>query len=290
MPVAGDGFRDCPRVRLARAPCVAHCVRAVLVAVAREDAGEEQEQATADRSGHAHRSASYNRKIPEPRPGRRGHREPWIRHGQWATSIAAWTTRAAMTSSPPPVRPQCGSSTPRPAFPTCAGACGSPTQRASSACCTAAIRCASSQVGCAVRCPFCASGANGLGRSLTLAEMIEQVEAVQALGHTLARVTVSGVGEPLHNHHVVQEFVRACHARGLAPSLTTSGGPLPRLREWLHAPHNGLTISIHAGSETDARAWYRTDRRSNRCSRVARRSTAHDATPAAQDGARISRD
>jgi 23S rRNA (adenine2503-C2)-methyltransferase len=109
--------------------------------------------------------------------------------------------------------------------------------------------CVSSQVGCAVRCPFCASGANGLGRSLTLAEMVEQVDAVQALGHRLQRVTVSGVGEPLHNPRVVQEFVRACHARGLAPSLTTSGGPLPRLREWLHAPHNGLTISIHAGNE-----------------------------------------
>ena len=79
--------------------------------------------------------------------------------------------------------------------------------------------------------------------------MIGQVEAVQALGHRLLRVTVSGVGEPLHNHRVVQEFVRECHARRLAPSLTTSGGPLPRLREWLHAPHNGLTISVHAGSE-----------------------------------------
>ena len=109
--------------------------------------------------------------------------------------------------------------------------------------------CVSSQVGCAVRCPFCASGANGLGRSLTLAEMVGQMDAVRALGHRVLRVTMSGVGEPLHNHHAAQEFVRACHARGIAPSLTTSGGPLARLREWLHAPHNGLTISVHAGSE-----------------------------------------
>src|SRR5262249_7708531 len=48
---------------------------------------------------------------------------------------------------------------------------------------------------------------------------------------------------------VVSEFVRHCHGAGLAPSLTTSGGPLPRLRHWLHAAHNGLTISVHAGSE-----------------------------------------
>jgi 23S rRNA (adenine2503-C2)-methyltransferase len=109
--------------------------------------------------------------------------------------------------------------------------------------------CVSSQVGCAVRCPFCASGSNGLTRGLTLDELIGQVEAVQALGHGLRRVTVSGVGEPLHNHDVVAAFVRHCHSVGLAPSLTTSGGPLPRLRQWLHAPHNGLTISVHAGSE-----------------------------------------
>jgi len=109
--------------------------------------------------------------------------------------------------------------------------------------------CVSSQVGCAVRCPFCASGSNGLARGLTPAELIGQVEAVQALGHELRRVTVSGVGEPLHNHDAVESFVRHCHGVGLAPSLTTSGGPLPRLRQWLHAPHNGLTISVHAGSE-----------------------------------------
>src|SRR5687768_17047907 len=51
--------------------------------------------------------------------------------------------------------------------------------------------CVSSQVGCAVRCPFCASGANGLGRQLALPELIGQVAAVQAFGRQLARVTVS---------------------------------------------------------------------------------------------------
>lgn len=109
--------------------------------------------------------------------------------------------------------------------------------------------CVSSQVGCAVRCPFCASGARGLSRGLEFDELLGQVEAVRALGHTIARVTVSGVGEPLHNHAAVRAFVDACQARGIGPSLTTSGGPLPRLREWLHAPHNGLTVSVHAGTE-----------------------------------------
>ena len=109
--------------------------------------------------------------------------------------------------------------------------------------------CVSSQVGCAVACPFCASGAQGFMRGLSLDELVGQVEAVRALGFTLARVTLSGVGEPLHNHAAVQSFFAWCRQRRLGVSITTSGGPLSRLSEWLHAPHNGLTISVHAGSE-----------------------------------------
>jgi 23S rRNA (adenine2503-C2)-methyltransferase len=108
--------------------------------------------------------------------------------------------------------------------------------------------CISSQVGCAVGCPFCASGERGLTRPLELHELIGQVEAVRARGSALSRITVSGVGEPLHNHHAVRAFLDWAKRQRLRVSLTTSGGPLPRLREWLHAPHNGLTISMHAAS------------------------------------------
>jgi 23S rRNA (adenine2503-C2)-methyltransferase len=126
--------------------------------------------------------------------------------------------------------------------------------------------CVSSQVGCAVGCPFCASGANGLSRNLELAELIGQVEAVDAaigrrgatnnpsIGTSIgvSRVTVSGVGEPLHNP-AVPPFISWCRARATPASITTSGGPLRRLREWLGEdapPHNGITFSIHAGNES----------------------------------------
>jgi 23S rRNA (adenine2503-C2)-methyltransferase len=109
--------------------------------------------------------------------------------------------------------------------------------------------CVSSQVGCAVRCPFCASGAQGLSRPLSLAELCGQVEAVRAHGLSVDKVTVSGVGEPLHNARNVLAFIEACRAQNIAPSLTTSGGPIAQLSAFLHAPHNGLTLSIHAGSE-----------------------------------------
>jgi 23S rRNA (adenine2503-C2)-methyltransferase len=108
--------------------------------------------------------------------------------------------------------------------------------------------CVSCQVGCAVGCPFCASGADGLARPLSLDELCGQVLAIEALGERVARVTVSGVGEPLHNG-AVPAVLAWCRARRIAPSLTTSGGPLFRLRETIHLPHNGLTISIHAGTE-----------------------------------------
>lgn len=114
--------------------------------------------------------------------------------------------------------------------------------------------CISCQVGCAVGCPFCASGARGLSRPLALEELLGQLEAVERLGHRVGRVTLSGVGEPLHNT-AVPELIRRLRERRVPASLTTSGGPLPRLREALHLPHNGLTLSVHAGREaTRARA------------------------------------
>ncbi len=107
--------------------------------------------------------------------------------------------------------------------------------------------CVSSQVGCAVGCPFCASGAEGLTRPLTLEELTGQVEAARALAPGLRRVTVSGVGEPLHTR-ALEPFLHWCRGERLAPSVTTSGGPIPRLRALLHAPHNGVTVSVHAGT------------------------------------------
>jgi 23S rRNA (adenine2503-C2)-methyltransferase len=113
--------------------------------------------------------------------------------------------------------------------------------------------CLSTQVGCGVRCPFCASGARGLARSLRASEMME-VRALLAARHPIARVTLSGSGEPLHAHEACLEVVARCHAVGTPASLTTSGGPLARLAAWLTPPpagplHNGLTISVHAGTE-----------------------------------------
>lgn len=114
--------------------------------------------------------------------------------------------------------------------------------------------CISAQVGCAVGCPFCASGAQGLDRPLSFAELREQVEVVKSLlepqDAEILRVTVSGVGEPLHNQAAVEELCAWCAQQGLTMSITTSGGPLRYLERWImDIPHRGLTISVHAGTQ-----------------------------------------
>lgn len=114
--------------------------------------------------------------------------------------------------------------------------------------------CVSAQVGCAVGCPFCASGAQGLDRPLRFAELCEQVQLAKSLSEPqdpeLVRVTVSGVGEPLHNQGAVEAFCHWCIEQGLSMSITTSGGPLRHLERWVQElPHRGLTLSVHAGTQ-----------------------------------------
>ena len=70
--------------------------------------------------------------------------------------------------------------------------------------------CISSQVGCALDCSFCATGAQGFNRNLTSAEIIGQVRhAIQELsardngGSAVTNVVFMGMGEPLANYRNV---------------------------------------------------------------------------------------
>lgn len=107
--------------------------------------------------------------------------------------------------------------------------------------------CLSSQAGCVVGCPFCASGAKGLLRNLTLDELGLQLAFAQGMEIHPRSLTLSGIGEPLHNSSVTREFLLSSQARGLPVSLTTIGAPLQKLEEFLLLPHNGLMLSLHAG-------------------------------------------
>ena len=77
--------------------------------------------------------------------------------------------------------------------------------------------CVSSQAGCGMACPFCATGQAGLTRNLSTAEIVDQVRlaAVAARdGHLaggptrLSNVVLMGMGEPLANYRRVVAAVR----------------------------------------------------------------------------------
>lgn len=91
--------------------------------------------------------------------------------------------------------------------------------------------CVSSQVGCAVRCTFCATGRDGLMRNLTVDEITGQVHRILADLDTLPSafdVSFMGMGEPLHNLPAVKSAIEELHAayspqRAIHFSLSTVG-------------------------------------------------------------------
>ncbi|OBK54360.1 23S rRNA (adenine(2503)-C(2))-methyltransferase RlmN [Mycobacterium kubicae] len=73
--------------------------------------------------------------------------------------------------------------------------------------------CISSQAGCGMACPFCATGQGGLLRNLSTAEIVEQVRAAAAalrddFHDRLSNVVFMGMGEPLANYARVVAAVR----------------------------------------------------------------------------------
>jgi 23S rRNA (adenine2503-C2)-methyltransferase len=83
--------------------------------------------------------------------------------------------------------------------------------------------CVSSQAGCGMNCPFCATGQSGLTRNMSTAEVVEQVLAgARALSRgdvaggtgRVSNVVFMGMGEPLANYNVVVGAVR----RMIAPA------------------------------------------------------------------------
>ncbi|MFN4319625.1 MAG: radical SAM protein [Aquificaceae bacterium] len=108
--------------------------------------------------------------------------------------------------------------------------------------------CISTQVGCAIGCPFCLSGQEGLLRNLSLKELIGQYELLKdKVG--IRRIAVAGIGEPLMNWEAVEEAFWYFKGLGLKVSFYTTGHPTKNLRELLNLPHSGVSISIHSTDE-----------------------------------------
>ena len=132
--------------------------------------------------------------------------------------------------------------------------------------------CVSSQAGCGMACPFCATGQGGLQRNMSTAEIVEQVVAgARALARDevpggpgrVSNVVFMGMGEPLANYRAVLGAVRrlteptpdglGMSARGITVSTV---GLVPRMRQLaeegipvtlalsLHAPDDELRNEI----------------------------------------------
>jgi 23S rRNA m2A2503 methyltransferase len=96
-----------------------------------------------------------------------------------------------------------------------------------------ATACVSSQVGCKLKCSFCATGGLGFTRNLLPEEIFDQVVAVKRLaeerGTSLSNIVFMGMGEPLLNYdNVIQAIERITGEDGLGMSpsrltLSTSG-------------------------------------------------------------------
>src|SRR6266487_3051588 len=99
--------------------------------------------------------------------------------------------------------------------------------------------CLSSQVGCALKCSFCATGLMGLIRNLAAGEIVAQVLAMgdfHGWEDDRFNLVFMGMGEPLANYRAVMDAVRIFHdPEGLnlgARRITMStSGLVPQIRQ-----------------------------------------------------------
>jgi 23S rRNA (adenine2503-C2)-methyltransferase len=63
--------------------------------------------------------------------------------------------------------------------------------------------CASTQIGCAMGCRFCATARIPLQRNLTAAEIVDQVNIAQSDAGRISNIVYMGMGEPLANYTAV---------------------------------------------------------------------------------------
>ena len=112
-----------------------------------------------------------------------------------------------------------------------------------------ATLCVSSQAGCRMGCKFCATGRQGLQRSLTAAEILNQIVSLPERD-SLTNVVFMGMGEPLDNTDNVLRALDILTAEwgfGWSPTRITlsTAGVVPELRRLLDSTKVHLAVSLH---------------------------------------------
>ncbi len=119
--------------------------------------------------------------------------------------------------------------------------------------------CISSQAGCAVGCPFCATGELGFTRDLDTAEIVDQVRhaarRLRAADQRLTNIVFMGMGEPLLNLDRVLAAVEALNdprrfGLGARHITVSTSGVVPGIRRLTAlGPQFTLAISLHAARD-----------------------------------------
>ena len=118
--------------------------------------------------------------------------------------------------------------------------------------------CVSSQIGCLIDCPFCATGHQGFNRNLSSAEIIGQVLlAQQALrqelqqDHSITNIVFMGMGEPLANFSETIKAIKILtdpNGFNLSRRRVTisTSGLVPQIMKLADYVNVSLAISLHA--------------------------------------------
>ena len=117
--------------------------------------------------------------------------------------------------------------------------------------------CVSSQIGCALACPFCSTAQQGFNRNLKVSEIIGQLYVAQnRLGaeKRITNVVMMGMGEPLLNFEnvvsamnlMMDDFVYGLSKRRV--TLSTSG-VVPAMYRLTEACDVSLAVSLHAAND-----------------------------------------
>ncbi|MCM2267077.1 MAG: 23S rRNA (adenine(2503)-C(2))-methyltransferase RlmN [Elusimicrobiales bacterium] len=121
--------------------------------------------------------------------------------------------------------------------------------------------CVSTQAGCPVRCPFCATGKKGLKRNLSPDEITDQFLAAAnylktTRSHKIASVIFMGMGEPFYNYESVGEAIKTMTdpdriGLGQRHISVSTAGHVPAIRRFAKDfPQCNLAVSLHACDDT----------------------------------------
>jgi 23S rRNA (adenine2503-C2)-methyltransferase len=119
--------------------------------------------------------------------------------------------------------------------------------------------CISTQAGCAMGCPFCATGQGGFARNLSPGEIVAQVlfyaRLLAAQDERVTNIVFMGMGEPLANYAATWGAIRrlndpAAFGLGARAMTLSTVGVVPGIRRVIHEPEQvGLAVSLHAPSD-----------------------------------------